>query len=383
MDLGLNEQQILLARTAREFLESECPISLIRELEDSKAGYSPDLWNDLWKKMADLGWVGLAIPTGYGGEGENLTDQTALFEEVGRAMVPGPLLASSAFAVQAILAAGSDEQKNRLLPAMARGDTIVTTVLAGQGLNDGQELGLRATADGQGYLLEGNALFVPYADSADIILFVAGSLGQTESTVFLTLFLVDTGSAGLTATAMPSIGGYRQHEVRCRQVRLGSDAALGPVGGAASFLGPAQRWATVLQCADIVGRSEKILEMVVEYSKNRVQFGRPIGTFQAIQHQCADLRTAVDGARMATYYAAWKVDQGGNNGNATEEVAVAKAYAGDLSRRAVAVGHGIFAGIAFTVEHDMQLYTMRSKIAEANLGDTDHHLEQLAHCMGL
>jgi len=126
--------------------------------------------------------------------------------------------------------------------------------------------------------------------------------------------------------------------------------------------------------------------MVVEYSKNRVQFGRPIGSFQAVQHQCADLRTAVDGARMATYHAAWKVDNTGNNGtvrDASEEVAVAKAYAGSLSRLATAVGHGIFAGIAFTVEHDMQLYSMRSKIAEANMGDTDHHLEQLAVCMGL
>ena len=376
MDLGLNEQQTLLGRTAREFLESECPISLVRELEDSKEGYSPNLW----KKMADLGWMGLAIPTEYGGEGANLIDQTVLFQEIGRAMVTGPLLATSAYTVRAILGAGSAEQKKRLFPAMARGETVVTTILAGQGLNHGQELGLRATADGQGYVLEGTALFVPYADSADMILCVAGSLGQTESTVFLTLFLVNTDSAGLTVTAMPSIGGHKQHEVRCQQVRLAADSALGPVGGAATYLGPAQRWATVLQCADIVGRSEKILEMVVEYSKNRVQFGRPIGSFQAIQHQCADLRTAVDGARMATYHAAWKVDQGGNS---AEEVSVAKAYAGALSRRATAVGHGIFAGIAFTLEHDMQVYTMRSKIAEANLGDTDHHLERLIQCMGL
>ncbi len=379
MDLGLNEQQTLLARTAREFLESECPISLLRGLEDSKEGYPLDLW----RKIADLGWLGLAIPTEYGGEGGSLLDQTVLFQEVGRAMAPGPLLATSAYAVQAILGAGSDEQKSRLLPAMAGGETVVTTVLAGQGLNDGQELRLRATADGQGYVLEGTALFVPYADSADLILCVAGSLGQTESTVYLTLFLVKTDSAGLTVTAMPSIGGYKQHEVRCRQVRVGSDAALGQLGGAAMYLGPAQEWATVLQCADIVGRSEKILEMVVEYSKNRVQFGRPIGSFQAVQHQCADLRTAVDGARIATFHAAWKVDNGGNAGNVTEEVAVAKACAGVLSRQATAVGHGIFAGIAFTVEHDMQLYTMRSKIAEANLGDTDFHLEQLGKSMGL
>lgn len=379
MDLGLNERQTLLGRTAREFLEAECPISLVRELEDSQKGYS----SGLWQKMADLGWLGLAVPIEHGGEGGSLLDQTVLFEEIGRAMAPGPLLATSAYAVQAILDAGSDEQRNRLLPTMARGDTLVTAILAGQGLNDDQELSLRATADGQGYVLEGTALFVPYADSADVILCVAGSLGQTESTVYLTLFLVNTDSEGLTTTAMPSIGGYKQHEVRFRQVRVSSAGALGPVGSAATYLGSAQQWATTLQCADIVGRSEKILEMVVEYSKNRIQFGRPIGSFQAIQHQCADLRTAIIGARMATFHAAWKLDSGGNARNAKEEVAVAKACASALSRLATAVGHGIFAGISFTVEHDMQLYSMRSKIAEANLGDTDFHLEQLAQRMGL
>lgn len=375
MDLGLNEQQTLLGRTAREFLESECPISLVRELEDNNQGYSPGLWN----KMADLGWMGLAVPAQYGGDGGNLIDQTVLFEELGRAMVPGPLLATAGYSVQAVLGAGSDEQKSRLLPGIAQGDTILTTDLAGMVFNDSREAGLRATPDGQGYVLEGTALFMPYADSADLILCVAESLGQTESTVFLTPFLADARAPGLTATAMPSIGGYRQHEVKCQEVRLGADAALGTVGSATTNLASARQWATVLQCADIVGRSEKILEMVVEYSKNRIQFGRPIGAFQAIQHQCADLRTAIDGARLATYHAAWKVDQ--RSGGA-EEVSVAKAYAGDLSRRAAATGHGIFAGIAFTVEHDMQLYTMRSKIAEANLGDTEHHLEQLAEAMG-
>lgn len=379
MDLGLNEQQTLLGRTAREFLQAKCPISLVRELEDNGLGFSVDLW----KKMADLGWMGLAIPSEHGGEGGNLLDQTVLFEEIGRAMPPGPLLATSAYAARAILDAGSDAQKNRLLPEIARGETKVTTILAGQVLNGGHELSLSATADGQGYVLEGTALFVPYADSSDVILCVAGSLGQTESTVYLTLFLVNSDSPGLATTAMPSIGGYKQHEVRFRQVRVGPDGTLGQVGSAATYLVPAQQWATVLQCADIVGRSEKILEMVVEYSKNRIQFGRPIGSFQAVQHQSADLRTAIDGARMATYHAAWKVDQGGDFRNSTEEVSVAKAYAGSLSRMATAVGHGIFAGIAFTVEHDMQLYSMRSKIAEANLGDTDYHLEQLAQCMGL
>ena len=221
-------------------------------------------------------------------------------------------------------------------------------------------------------------MFVPYAHVADTMVCVAGLQGSTVATEFLTVFMVDLSAPGVTATPMESIADYKQHRVRLQEVRVGREDVLGQVGGAAHALAKAQDWATVTQCAEIIGRAEKILEMVVEYSHNRVQFGRPIGSFQAIQHQCADLRVAVDGARLVTYQAAWKLEQGLPW---AEDVSVAKACAGNLSRQAVATGHGIFAGIAFTVEHDMQLYTMRSKIAEANLGDSDFHLDRLADAM--
>ncbi len=136
--------------------------------------------------------------------------------------------------------------------------------------------------------------------------------------------------------------------------------------------------AIVLQCAETLGRAQKVLEMVVEYASNRVQFGRPIGTFQAVQHRCADLKVAVDGGRMLTYQAAWRLDQGMP---ADEHVAMAKAQAGTLSRTATEAGHSIFAGISFTVEHDRPLYSARAKIAEASLGDTEYHLDQLAATM--
>ena len=374
MDLGLGEQQEILKTSARKFLETECPLSLVRQLEGSEEGYSPELW----QKMADLGWLGLAIPSSYGGEGGALVDQGALFEELGRALVPGPVLASSSLAAQVILQNGTETQKERLLPGLAGGATIVTTALTPPGFGHEDEVAIRAIIDGRGYTLEGTAIFVPYAHVADMALCVVGLQGSTVETEFLTVFLVNLRASGVEVTLLESVAGYRQHQVRFSGTRVGSDDVLGQVGAAPHVLAIAQDWATVAQCAEMVGRAEKILEMVVEYSKTRVQFGRPIGSFQAIQHQCADLRTAVDGARLAAYQAAWKLDQGFP---CAEDVAVAKTCAGNLSRQAVAVGHGVFAGIAFTTEHDMQLYTLRSKIAEANLGDADFHLDRLADLM--
>ena len=376
MDLALSEHQQLLQRTAREFLEAECPITLVREMEDTEEGYSPELW----RKMAGLGWLGLAIPTEYGGEEGSLLDQAVLFEEIGRAMVPGPLIPSCVLGVQAILESGSDEQKAKLLPAMARGDIIVTATVSEPGIDYGDETAVQAVPDGRGYLLDGATLFIPYAHSADYILCVAGAQVQTFAAKLLTAYLVDPRSAGVATVLMESIAGYKQHQVTFQQVRVTEDSVLGAPGGAFASLARAEDWATIVQCAEIVGRSEKVLEMVVEYSKNRVAFGRPIGSFQAIQHQCADLRVAVDGARLVTRQAAWKLTEGLP---CAEDISMAKAHAGSLSRQATATGHGIFAGIAFTVEHDMQLYTMRSKIAEVNLGDTDFYLDRLAEQMGL
>ena len=383
MDLALIEHQQLLQRTAREFLEAECPTSLVREMEATEEGYSAALW----KRMADLGWLGLAIPNELGGSGGNLIDQEFLFEEVGRALAPGPLLASSVFATQILLIAGNQNQKADLLPSMSRGEIIATSRLVEQETSIGiPGLGLRALMDGADYVLEGTELFVPYAQVASHILCRAETEGDSrvpqasEAEGDGTLFLVDAKSVGLKANLLESVAGYKQHEVVYEKVRVPRDAVLGRVGGGLDYLTEAKQWATVVQCGEIVGRSEKVLELVVEYSKNRIQFGRPIGSFQAVQHRCADLRVAVDGARLLTRQAAWKLSEGLS---CSEDVAMAKACASSLSRLAAATGHHIFAGIAFTVEHDMQLYTMRSKIAEANLGDTDYHLARLGVQMGL
>ena len=363
MDFGLTQEQQILRRSAREFLEAECPTSLVREAEASEEGHAPELW----RKMAGLGWLGIALPEKYGGTGGSLTGQTVLFEEIGRALTPGPLL-TSILAAQVVLNAGDDSQKDHLLPGVVSGDLILTLARGDKLETASREGGLTG-----GLILTGESPFVPHAGLAHhIVCATRPAIGAWPDT---TLVIVDSQSGGVTRTAMESVANHPQYLVEFDDVLLPEDAVLGAIAEGRPALDSAVQRATVLQCAETLGRAQKVLEMVVEYANNRVQFGRPIGTFQAVQHRCADLKVAVDGGRMLTYQAAWKLDQGMP---AEDEVAMAKAQAGSLSRMATEAGHSIFAGVSFTVEHDMQLYSARAKIAEFNLGDTQYHLDQLA-----
>ena len=359
MDFGLTERQEILRRSAREFLEIECPTSVVRAAEEAGEGHAPELW----RKIAELGWLGISLPERYGGTGGSVTDQTVLFEEIGRTLTPGPLLTSSVLAAQIVLNAGNDAQKSALIPGVITGEVLLT-------LAKGERL---ETASGDGRLtISGDGFFVPYATSAaHIICATRPAIGAWPDT---TLVLVDPQADGVTMTAMESIANYPQFLVDFDDVPLPNDSVLGEIAGGKTALDLAAQRATVVQCAETLGRAQKVLEMVVEYASHRVAFGRPIGTFQAVQHRCADLRVAVDGGRMLTYQAACMLDQGLPAG---DEVSMAKAHAGMLSRLATETGHSIFAGISFTVEHDMQLYSARAKIAEANLGDTEYHLDQL------
>ncbi|MDA0265048.1 MAG: acyl-CoA/acyl-ACP dehydrogenase [Chloroflexi bacterium] len=372
MDLGLTKEQELLRRTARDFLEAECPTSLVRQAEDSTEGHVPELW----RKMAGLGWLGIALPQRYGGAGGSITSQAVLFEETGRALLPGPLLTSSALAAQVVRLAGSDAQKNSLLPGVVSGDVILT-------LARGDKLETASAPDSspnqspdqnsRGLILSGESLFVPHAGIASqIVCATRPAIGAPPDT---TLVLVDPNADGVSKSRMESVANHPQYLVEFDDVPLSAAAVLGEIAEGRPALDAAVQQAAALQCAETLGRAQKVLEMTIEYAGSRFQFGRPIGTFQAIQHRCADLKVAVDAGRLLTYRAAWMLDQGMPAG---EAVSMAKAHAGALSRRATETGHTVFAGISFTMEHDMQLYSARAKIAEANLGDTEYHLDQIA-----
>ena len=373
MDFAFTQGQEMLRRSARDFLESNCPTSVIRDLESSNLPYSPQLWD----RMASLGWLGLALPEQHGGEGGDIVDQLVLAEEIGMAILPSPLLASSVTCGQLILQAGSPSQRAALLPGLVRGQTIMTLALDEPQRHKGLDcLSTLASPHRSGYRISGVKTFVPYAASADLMICVA----KTENPQGLTLALIEANDPGVTITPLAGIGGGPQAIVEFNNVTVSQNSILGqPAAGRGPLL-KALEWTTLVRCGEMVGRAQKILEMVIDYSKSRVQFGRPIGAFQAVQHQCADLRVAVDVARMLVYRAACSLRDGLPS---SEEIAMAETAAHEVSRLSTVTGHGIFAGISFTVEHDMQLYSARNRLAEANSGNALHHVDGIAEMMGL
>ena len=374
MDLAINEMQEMLKRTAREFFEKECPSSLVRAVEQEPNGYS----RDLWQKMASQGWMGMAVPSPYGGSGTSFLDLCVLVEETGRSLAPGPFI-DTALSAYLLADAGSEEQKQRWLPAIARGELISTVAFTEPSASyDPKEIKLSAKPDGDGYLLNGTKLFVSNAHIADLLLVVArtGASGGEG----LTIFAVPGSRTGVRTRVLDTLSSDRLAEVVFDNVRLGASDVVGPVNGAWPAVDRYLGKARVLTCVWSVGGAEYVLEITVEYAKNRVAFGRPIGAFQAISHKCADMAMDCDGMRFVSYNAAWRISEGLP---ADQEIAVAKAWCGEAYRRVTASGNQVHGGIAFMMEHNMQLYFRRAKAAELLYGDGDYHRERVAVGMGL
>lgn len=376
MDLGLSEMQEMLRRTAREFFEHECPKSVVRQAEQDERGYSPELW----RKVAAQGWTGMALPQAYGGGGASFLDLALFYEEVGRSLAPIPFLdvTLSGFL---LLALGSEQQKREWLPQLASGSVIASIALTEPSASyDADAVQLAARREGDGYVLNGAKLFISNAHIADRLLVVARTAGSADPTQGVTVFLVDPHAAGITTTLLETLASDRQCEVIFDQVKLNGESVVGPVGGAWPAIKGTLDKAKVLLAAWSVGGAEFTLEMTVDYAKNRVQFGRPIGTFQAISHKCADMAIDCDTMRYGVYHAAWRVSEGLP---ADQEIATAKAWTADAYRRVTALGEQVHGGVGYMMEHDIQLYFRRAKAAELQFGDADYHREVVAVGIGL
>jgi len=373
MDLGLDEQQELLKNFARDFLEKECPESVVREMEDDAKGHSPELW----RKMAEQGWMGLIIPEEYGGAGMNLCELAVLLEEFGRALVPGPYISTVVLGAYPVMIAGSDEQKGWLLPKIASGDVIMTMALtepSAKWTADGVQL--EAKKHGDDYVLNGVKLFVPDAHVTDRMIVVARTSSGKSPEDGITLFFVDSESPGIKYEPLKTIAGDKQCEVTFENVKVPAANVLGEADKGWPIVEQTKKVATVAACAYLVGLAQMDFDVTLNYAKERVQFGRPIGSFQAIQHKLADAVIDVDGSRFITYKAAWSLQEG--EPDADLMVSMAKAWTSDASRRVVAHGQQIHGGIGFTKEYKIQLYFRRQKWMELMWGDADYHREQVA-----
>ena len=374
MDLGLSEAQQMLTNSARQFLEAECPDTYVRAMEEDERGHTPEMWQSL----ADQGWLGLIFPEEYGGVGLSFLDLSILLEEMGRALLPGPFFPTVVLAGMTIMDAATEEQKQEYLPRIAEGQIIVTLALTEPSARwDAGGLQTTATASGDSYVINGTKLFVPNAHVSDYLI-VAARTGQGQEDV--TLFIVPRQAPGISQTLLKTVASDRQSEVVLESVTVPSSAVLGEVNKGWDTIEKVLQWGAVGKCAEMVGGGQQVLDMTVEYAKQRVQFGRPIGSFQAVQHHCANMAADVDGSRYITYQAAWRLSEGLP---AEREVVMAKAWVSEAYRRVCALGHQCHGAIGFTKEHNMQLYSRRAKAAELAFGDTDFHLETVAKVIGL
>jgi len=377
MDFALSEEQEMLKKTARDFLTDKCPKALVREMETDERGYSPELWQE----MAGLGWMGLAFPESYGGSDMSFLDLSVLFEEMGRACLPGPFFSTVVLGGLTILDAGNEAQKQEYLPGIAGGETIFTLALTEtSGRYDAGSIAVKAVADKGAYIINGTKLFVPDAHIADYLLCVARTSEQGQAENGITIFIVDAKSPGLSYTVLKTIAGDKLCEVVFDQVRVPGENILGQLHQGWGMVRKTIERAAVAKCCDLAGIIQRVLEMTLDYAKERKQFDRPIGSFQVIQHYCADMATDVDGTRFSTYQAAWMLSEGLP---CTKEVATAKAWAGDAYERVVTLAHQIHGAIGCTIDHELQYYTKRGKAAELSFGGGDFYREIVAQKMGL
>jgi alkylation response protein AidB-like acyl-CoA dehydrogenase len=364
MEFDLSKPQRLLQKSARDLFARQCPHKRVRELMATETAFNPELWS----AVADQGWLGIHLEESAGGLGLGAVDLAVVAEEMGRACFPGPFLGT----VWAATLAAAANPKSPLLEGFATGETKGAVALlepdAGWSVDDVQ---LKATPDGKGFKLSGRKSFVLDADVADRIIVVA------RSSEGLLLAAVPAKAAGVKITSQAGLDATRKiADVSLEGVSVSSDDVLAVGKAAEAALAHSLDVVSLCASADMLGGMQWILEDSVEYAKTRQQFGKTIGSFQAVQHMCADMLLWTESARSAIYYAAWAIDA--SPAEASRAVAIAKAYTSDASREVANRGVQVHGGIGFTWEHDLQLYYKRSKVLEILCGDAAVQRERLA-----
>jgi alkylation response protein AidB-like acyl-CoA dehydrogenase len=371
MNFAFTEEQEELRKTVRSFLEAKSPESAVREQMETEAGYDRAVWTQMAEQM---GLQGLHIPEEFGGSGFSYVELGIVLEEMGRALLAAPYFATVVLAANTLLHSGDQAAQQEYLPGIASGETIATVAYTEpSGKWDESGIELQASPGDRAYALTGTKMFVLDGHTADLLI-VAGRTAEGVS-----LFAVDGDAPGLTRTALSTMDQTR------KQARLELDSTPGRLIGTAG-----QGWVVLNQVLDLVavglaaeqvGGAQKVLEMAVEYAKVRVQFGRPIGSFQAIKHKCADMLLEVESAKSAAYYGMWCASE--LNDELPSVASLAKAYCSEAYFHAAAENIQIHGGIGFTWEHPAHLYFKRAKSSELLFGDPTYHRELLAQRIGL
>lgn len=374
MDVLPSEEEQMVKNLAREFLEAECPPSLARAMEKDEHGYSPELWN----KLAELGWLGMAIPEAYGGQGLPLTYLGIVLEELGRAIAPVPVHSTLVPALT-IASDGTEAQRQEILPRVSRGDLIMTWAFQEKDPRLLPEaVKTQAVADGDQFVITGTKSFVDNFNVAEKCLVACRTAPESADSAGISLFLVDTNRPGISQTPLTTLAKDKQSKVEFNQVRVPEANLIGELHQGWPVAQAMLDRATALLCAQMVGAARKDSEMAIEYAKNRVAFGRPIGAFQSVQHICADMIIWIDGAQLLTYEALWKMDQGLPAG---VEVSQAKAFCNDKCQAAVRYSQVLHGGMGFMMEFDLHLWYRRVSAWTMRLGTSYEHRARVARAL--
>jgi len=371
MNFAFSEEQEELRKVVKDFLNAKSDEATVRELMDTEPGYDPAVWSQMGEQM---GLQGLIIPEEFGGSGYGYVELIVVLEEMGRRLLCAPYFSTVVLAANTLMHSGDAAAKAKYLPGIASGETIATLAFTeANGKWDESGITMEASGSGDSWTLNGEKMYVLDGHTADLVL-VAARTGPGVS-----LFAVDGNAAGLTRTALSTMDQTR------KQARLGfanvAAELIGTEGGGWDVLSTVLDLAAVGLAAEQVGGAQECLEMAVQYAKDRVQFGRPIGSFQAIKHKCADMLLEVESAKSAAYYAGWCASE--MNDELPSVASLAKSYCSEAYFHTTAENIQIHGGIGFTWEHPAHLYFKRAKSSELLFGDPTYHRELLAQRIGI
>jgi len=391
MNFGFTEEQDFLRESVRKLVEERCPMPEVRRLMTTPDAYSPELWSE----MAALGWLGLLVPEEHGGAGLGWVDLVVLLEETGRGLLPSPLL-SNALATTALLRAGSRDQRRRWLPGLADGSTIGTlALLEAEDVQGPSGIGLEASVEGEDHLLSGSKHFVADVGCADLFVVAyrepsgrepsgrepSGRGAEERPGETLRLALVPADRAGVCVERIPSLDETkRTGTLRLEGVRIAPEERLEAMP-AADSIELLQDCGSIAVTAEALGAAEGALALTVQYAKDRVQFGSPIGRFQGVKHRLSDMWVDTESIKSLLYYGAWSIE--GSPEELPRYASLAKAYIADAFTRIGVDCVQLHGAVGYTIEYDIQLYLKRSKWVRPLFGDADHHRDRLATRRGL
>jgi alkylation response protein AidB-like acyl-CoA dehydrogenase len=378
MSLTLTDEQQLLRDSARGFLSEHAPVAHLRKLRDSRdeTGFS----RDLWRQIAEMGWAGVLVPEEFGGVGLGYVEAGIVAEEMGRTLTPSPFLASSVLAATALTAAGSAAQKQRLLPKLAEGALVAALAVDEGAKHRPSRIETTATRHANGFRLNGRKTFVVDGHVADLVIVAARTAGGRDDARGVTLFLVERGAAGLTAERTIMVDSRNAARLTLENVDVTADAVLGEVDDGAGLLERVLTAGRAVVAAELLGAGDEVFRRTVDYLKERRQFGRLIGEFQALQHRAAHHLVETEIARSVVLKALQALDD--DPAKAGPIAAIAKAKAGQVAKLASQEGVQMHGGMGMTDDLDIGLFMKRIRVAQEWLGDSQFHADKLARLRG-